>query len=252
MIAPPKPREIAAKGIHDAVLSLLRAEPDVHRVLDIPCGRGAFSERLRELGYRVHSADVCTDGVVGEVAQANMNERLAFADGELDAVVSIEGIEHIERPYDFVAECARVVRPGGIVVITTPNVSSLRSRWRWFTTGFHHGRKTPLNELDVNPMHHINMIEFHRMRYMMHRVGLSITAIATNRIKPVAWLYAPFVPIAWLMTRLVFRQEIRDEQHRAIAEDVRRQMFGKAVLFGETMIVKAVRLPAGARSGTAP
>ena len=36
------------------------------------------------------------------------------------------------------------MRPGGVVILSTPNISSLRSRWRWLLTGFHHGRKTPL------------------------------------------------------------------------------------------------------------
>jgi len=235
-------REIAAKGTHAAVLELLQLEPGIRRVLDIPCGHGAFALRLQQAGYDVVAADVVPGGPLAvRFLAANMNERLPFHDGELDAVVCIDGIEHIERPYDFAAECARIVRQGGVVIVSTPNISSLRSRWRWFWTGFHHGRKTPLDELDVNPLHHINMIEFHKMRYMLHRVGLRITAIATNRIKPVAWLYAPLLPFVWLMTKFVFRHEIRSEQHHAIAQEVLRQMCTRAVLFGEALIVKAVR-----------
>lgn len=238
----PPVREIAAKGTHTVVLELLQQEQGIRRVLDIPCGHGAFALRLQEAGYEVVAADVVPGGPLAtRFLAANMNERLPFHDGELDALVCIDGIEHIERPYDFAAECFRVLRPGGVVIVSTPNISSLRSRWRWFLTGFHHGRKTPLDELDVNPLHHINMIEFPKMRYMLHRVGLRITAIATNRTKPVAWLYAPLVPFAWLMTKFVFRHEIRSVQHHAIAQQVLRQMCTRAVLFGEALIVKAVR-----------
>lgn len=252
---PPSPvREIAAKGTHEAVLALLRQEAGVHRVLDIPCGLGAFSIRLQQLGYDVTAADVVPGAapVAARFRHANMDERLPFADGELDAVVCIDGIEHIHDPYGFAAECARVVRPGGVVILSTPNISSLRSRWRWFWTGFHHGRKTPLDERNVNPLHHINMIEFHKMRYMLHRVGFSITAIATNRIKPVAWLYAPLVPFAWLMTKFVFRHEIRGASQAELARQVLRQMFTRAVLFGDACIVKAVRLGPGTTAGVPP
>lgn len=242
-IVAPAVRENAAKGTHEVVLDLLRAEPGLRRVLDIPCGHGAFTLRLRELGYQAVPADVVPPpGPLGDAfLAADMNRALPFADGELDAVVCIDGIEHIERPYDFAAECARVVRPGGVVILSTPNISSLRSRWRWLLTGFHHGRKTPLDERRVDPLHHINLLEFHKLRYLLHRVGLRISAIATNRTKPIAWLYAPLLPLAWLTTKFVFWQEMHDTPHRDIAREVQRQMFTRAVAFGEALIVKAVR-----------
>lgn len=244
---------MAARGTHRKVVALLQQVPGVRSVLDIPCGRGAFTRRLGELRLEVHCADVAyePDGEVGgHYRRADMNERLPFADGELDAVVCIDGIEHIERPYDFTVECARVLRPGGIVLLSTPNISSLRSRWRWLLTGFHHGRKAPLDEENVTPLHHINMMEFPKMRYMLHRAGFRIDAIATNRVKGVAWLFAPLIPIAWLVSWFVFRKEVRSESQRRIAAEVLRQMFTVPVLFGDALIVRAVRSgAAGAGAG---
>jgi 2-polyprenyl-3-methyl-5-hydroxy-6-metoxy-1,4-benzoquinol methylase len=46
-----------------------------------------------------------------------------------DAVVSIDGIEHIERPFDFIRECRRMIRKDGVLIISTPNLTALRSRW---------------------------------------------------------------------------------------------------------------------------
>jgi 2-polyprenyl-3-methyl-5-hydroxy-6-metoxy-1,4-benzoquinol methylase len=243
--APPKlsASAMAARGTHERVLALLAQEPDVRRVLDIPCGQGVLCARLAEHGYDVTGADIVARQGSEKIrfVAADMNGSLPCDDGELDAVLCVDGIEHIERPYDFAAECARVVRKGGVVIWSTPNISSLRSRWRFLWTGFHNGRKTPLDELRPNPLHHINMLEFHKLRYMLHRVGFKITAVTTNRYKAATWLFLPLVPFAWLMTRFVFAYEIRDEALRPIWRETFAQMFSRPVLFGDALVVKAVR-----------
>ena len=88
---------------------------------------------------------------------------------------------YIERPFDFVAECRRVVRDDGWLVISTPNISSLRSRWRWLLTGFHNKCKTPLDETRPDPLHHINMLSFPKLRYLLHRNGFSIAEMRRGR-----------------------------------------------------------------------
>ncbi len=238
-------RAIAAKGTHEAVIELLRQEPGVRRVLDIPCGEGALAERLLQLGCEVVLADVVDRVQLNgtRFVRADMNERLPLGTGELDAVVCVDGIEHIERPYDFVKECARVLRDSGVLILSTPNVSSLRSRWRWLWTGFHNGRKTPLDETNPNPLHHINMLELPKLRYMLHRDGFRIAKIATNRCKAVAYAFAPLVPLSWLMTRLVFAVEIKRPAVKAISGEVMDQIFSRPVLFGDALVVKATRLP---------
>lgn len=235
--------ENADKGTHEVVVSLVQAETGGKKLLDIPCGAGAFSKVMLDAGFDVHSAD-CEELIQVPGARffrADMNERLPFADGELDTVVCIDGIEHIENPFDFVAECHRVVRSGGSLILSTPNVSSLRSRWRWLLTGFHNKCKAPLDEVNPNPLHHINMLDLPKIRYMLHTRGFRITRITTNRIKPIAWLFAPLLPVCWIVTSLVFGKELKDADHRRRCREVRRQMFSVPVLFGEALIVRAER-----------
>lgn len=239
-------RESASSGAHDAVFQLVRGYVPSGQVLDVPCGSGAFTRRLLQSGYTTCAADFNTHDAIPEEAsfhQADMNEPLPFEDNSFDGVVSIEGIEHIKRPFDFVQECSRILRPGGLLIITTPNVSSLRSRWRWFLTGFHNKSKYPLDELNPAPRHHINMISFPQMRYMLHTSGFHIEQIATNRVKPISWAYAPLVPIVSLWSRLAFRPGVRNQAHQNITDEVRTQMTSLPVLFGETMIIVARAAP---------
>ena len=239
----PAIRENAARGTHQAVVRLM-PNGNCNKILDIPCGEGAFSQEMLKQGRQVHSADcqhiLKVSGT--NFHRADMNARLPFEDGELDAVVSIDGIEHIERPFDFIRECHRVTRDNGWLIVSTPNVSALRSRWRWFLTGFHNKCKTPLDESNPNPMQHINVMGFPKLRYMLHTAGYRITEISTNRSKWIFYLYLPIVPICYLMTLLVFRQEVKSASEKTQNREVLRQMFSAPVLFGETLLLRAQKV----------
>jgi SAM-dependent methyltransferase len=240
--------EATSRNTHARVADLLAGHQDVRRVLDIPCGPGAFLARLTAGGYEPHGADIQDLLQVGGVpfTRADMNRPLPFPDGAFDAVACIDGLEHLERPFDFVRECHRVLRPGGALLVSTPNISALRSRWRWLLTGFHNKGKTPLDETAPDPWHHIGLRSFPDLRYLLHSSGFRIAAVATNRVKAVSWLYLPLWPLAWLVTAAVFRREVKDPARRRRDAEIRRQLYSPSVAFGETLIVRAVRLPAPA------
>src|SRR5439155_10452128 len=124
--------------------------------------------------------------------------------------------------------------------LSTPNITALRSRWRWLLTGFHNKGKTPLDETAPNPWHHIGLMSFPEIRYLLHSNGFRITAIAANRVKLVSWLYAPLLPLAWLVTGLVVRRSEKNPALRRRDAEVRRQIYSTPVAYGETLIVKAV------------
>src|SRR2546422_5533020 len=99
------------------------------RVLDVPCGTGALTQMLLDRGVEVISADLHPGGfaIPGRKSQrADLNARLPFEDGEFDAIACIEGIEHIENPHLLAREANRILRVGGMLYVSTPNVLSLR------------------------------------------------------------------------------------------------------------------------------
>jgi SAM-dependent methyltransferase len=60
--------------------------------------------------------------------QADLNGRFPFEDALADLVVSVETIEHLENPRHFVRELTRIARPGGTIILTTPNQLSVLSK----------------------------------------------------------------------------------------------------------------------------
>jgi SAM-dependent methyltransferase len=236
--------ENTSKNTHNVVAELVGDVADGKVVLDLPCGEGAFTKRMLESGANVFSADFLNILRIphGQFSVVDMNQRLPYADAMFDAVVCIDGIEHIERPFDFIRECQRIIRKGGVLIISTPNLSALRSRWRYLLTGFHQGEKSPLDESEYTPLHHLSLVSFPELRYRLHANGFKVAAVRTNRVKFISWLYAVLAPLAYVVTVLAFNKEEKVTRVREQNREIVNQMFTIPVLFGETVIVKATRI----------
>ena len=63
---------------------------------------------------------------------------LPFLDQEFELAVAVEVLEHIDGHDRFFSEVARILKPDGAFVFTTPNILSLKSRMRFLFTGCHY------------------------------------------------------------------------------------------------------------------
>lgn len=180
------PEHAAAPNTHDRVFELVQQylEPHAKKVCDLPCGAGSFSARLDGLACTVTAVDLeAVEPFYFDKSRrvlADANQSLPFGDGEFDMMVSIEGIEHLENPSLFVRECARVVRPGGMVIISTPNVDSYRSRRSAHVHGFHKYFKPVSAEHKM--AWHLHPIDMTFMRGALRKAGLKLVEVTVNRM----------------------------------------------------------------------
>ena len=99
-------------------------------VLDVACGEGYGSALLARSAARVVGVDLCPE-TVRHAAAKYRRDNLSFLAGSctslplpaasVDVVVSFETIEHIDQHDAMLAEVRRVLRPGGVLLISTPD-----------------------------------------------------------------------------------------------------------------------------------
>ncbi len=119
------------------------------RVLDLGCGTGYGTASLVGVASHVVGVDVSAEairlatGAFGEsgaefrqVADPSRNT-LPFADGSFDAVLSFQVIEHLDRPAAYLAEAARVLVPGGVLLLATPDRATRLFSWQKPWNRFH-------------------------------------------------------------------------------------------------------------------
>ncbi|MBF0595257.1 MAG: methyltransferase domain-containing protein [Candidatus Omnitrophica bacterium] len=98
------------------------------RILDAGCGRGDFLNGFQLHGLEVFGVDaepasVKVNGAVVKCAELE-NGALPFTDNYFDVVFSKSVIEHLFNPEKFVSECRRVLKPGGRIIMMTPDWES--------------------------------------------------------------------------------------------------------------------------------
>lgn len=225
-----------------AAFKALAARPG-SKVLDAPCGAGSFAARLLAQGCETWSLDLDREAsrVPGLRHQAcDLNRPLPFPDGHFDAAISIEGIEHLENPYGFLKELGRVLKAGGRLVLTTPNIASLRSRVRFFGSAFTHHGKLPLDGERPSPMHHISLLTYPQLHYGLKRAGFSVDGLGGCRYKPVSLAYLALAPWMLAYTALAFRKE-KDPSQKQANRQILRHLFSWPLLLGENLVVTATK-----------
>lgn len=172
------PAAMARSGLHDRVFDLVNEHyPNRSRIADLAAGQGAFSIRLRDLGHEITAIDGYSDAwKVPDIELKIQNLDSEFAadlvadDNKYDAVVAIEIIEHLENPFRFARECAKLLKPGGLLFLTTPNVESVYSRIIFFYTG----RLNSFGSYETVRPAHITPIFKWKLDMLLNEAGFSV------------------------------------------------------------------------------
>lgn len=87
--------------------------------LDMGCGDGFWSKKLADLGYKITSIDL--EKHYENTQVVNLENGLTFPDNSFDYVWSTDVLEHLREPEKIISEIKRVLGPGGLLTLTTPN-----------------------------------------------------------------------------------------------------------------------------------
>lgn len=155
-------RGASSDAIHAMVEALVaERHPGGGTLVDVGCGTGALCGRLRPYFDRCVGVDAvrydAIDPALEFVSYDLDRPGIPLADACADVVTAVETIEHLENPWAFTRELARLAAPGGWVVVTTPNQLSVLSKWTLvfknafnaFQAASYPAHRTALLELDL-------------------------------------------------------------------------------------------------------
>jgi 2-polyprenyl-3-methyl-5-hydroxy-6-metoxy-1,4-benzoquinol methylase len=103
------------------------------RLLDVGCATGIFLELVRDLGWHGEGIDI-SDYALGRARDKGLDVRRAtspasvHAPGSFDVITMWDLIEHVPDPTELLAECRNLLRPGGVIALSTPDAGSLAAR----------------------------------------------------------------------------------------------------------------------------
>jgi SAM-dependent methyltransferase len=225
------------------------------RVLDLGAGQGYFSrlagEYLRtEVGVDPSTVLSACDLVPEQFRYSGVDCRpidasgmLPYPDAWFDVVCSLEVIEHVEDQFSFLREAQRVLRPGGTLVLSTPNVLNMNSRWRYLHSGFTQlFDPLPLDHRDVvHTSGHIHPLSLYYLGYGLKAAGFQQVAFHYDHVKRSAVLQMVLFSPLMLLGRLGFRLRMRRKRPKEMQENREfiRAMNSMSTLTSRSVIVAA-------------
>lgn len=196
------------------------AVPSRGTLVDAPCGSGYLSMKAVRSGWTVRPVDLFPKGWRGDPTlaplRADLNGPLPLKTSSADALVCCEGLEHLECPFNALREFRRIVKPGGIFVISIPNTLDIRQRWRMFRTGHWH-------HYFPDQTGHVNHMGTFVLGCTLIRDGWTIEAVRAPKMY--GGYLAPLVPFFRLGKDSRFPENVR------AMRSTREVLLGRTLLF---------------------
>jgi SAM-dependent methyltransferase len=207
---------------NDLVVSMLRQSGKLEGdILDMGAGSGFLTRLLvqaRKHGAeRLAACDIDAKTYAGDgvpFTQCNVDEGLPYSDASFDAVVAIEVMEHTRSSYLVLGEIARVLKPGGRVIFSVPNVGHMLSRLSFTASGHYHMFPSPSTKPENagRLCGHVAPLASQYWHYGLRSAGFTDISLRADRIKKsAAGLAILFWPILKLSAALHLRSLKRRE-----------------------------------------
>lgn len=181
---------------YDEELAPLEQYRKLNRILDVGAGAGLFLSQARRRGWEVHGVELSDFGPLfarihfhleiqrGTLAEANL------PDGHFDVVMLQDTIEHVPDPKPMLQKVNRILRPGGCVVISTPNFSGLGRKVL--------GKRWAL----ISPYEHLFLFGPRSMRAILDATGFEPARLETSSEVSPALTHGPHSARERLLTTL--------------------------------------------------
>lgn len=198
---------IAIPGIHERFFGLFEKLVQHYpkpKILEMGAGHGAFTKKLYDKGYDVYANDLFPEYFKFkkvECKHVNITEKLPYENHSFDVILAIEVMEHIHDHNIFFKECHRILNPGGIIVISTPNILSLKSRVRFLFSGFFYSFQ-PLKHEQTDGLQHISSLTIDQYKNLGVVNQFTEINVHVDRKQTTSKLLSFLMPFMWLYCKV--------------------------------------------------
>ncbi|WP_298268162.1 methyltransferase domain-containing protein [Geobacter sp.] len=240
--------ELASAGVHEKVFSIVQRLPG-ENIFDAPTGFGALAERMLALGKKVTAGDIDTDKFKLDPDRERLtllrldltDPNLQIGSNDYDIAICVEGVEHLENQWILARNLFRLLKPGGFLILTTPNILNFRSRVRFFLEGRYEFFKRPLvkgkspaHDLDT---YHIAPVSYFELQFILESSGFAIKELHTNKYSSrniISMLLRP-------LYKLIYSYKDSRDKRRGRGEyaELYKLILSDEIYYGETLIIVA-------------
>ncbi len=222
---------------------LLRHKAEIKNktIVDIPAGNGITSKIIADCGGIPLAFDLFPEYFRIEnikCEQADVRQGIPLPDKTADYLICQEGIEHFADQLSAIKEFNRILKKQGILLITTPNYSNLRSKISYLLSESERFNSSmPPNEFDsvwmtdqnVNKeiyLGHIFLLGIQKLRVMASLSGFRIKKIHPTRIKTTSLFMLFFLyPFILLSNYYTFTKNYRKHKNNKNRQNIYREIF---------------------------
>jgi len=164
--------------LYNSRLSLIESfYPSKGNLLDIGCGAGFFLNIAKERGWNCHGLEILPEYIkyakenfaLENIHFESLDESLTYDENTFDVITLWDLIEHLRNPLKSLKQINRVMKPGGLLVIWTPNVKNaivLKEKWIGYKT-----------------LQHFYFFSKDSLNNMLRKAGFKIVSLKTNKAK---------------------------------------------------------------------
>ena len=226
-------------------VDLIPREAKPGLALDISAGDGLSTKMLEARHWRVFPTEY-HPRKNGWTA-VNLNDDLPFRSSTFDLVMMLEVVEHLADIPHILREIARVMKPEGVAILSTPNRLNVTSRLHYLLSGFYKGRRAPLpyhyRVEDGRNWHVMGLNDFH---WMAHGFGLRLDALGRSKRKLKTRILAAlmYLPIA-AFSHFLYVSGVEDSGQKQINRELYRLMISANCLINENIVMRFRKVTAG-------
>lgn len=224
------------------------------RVFDISAGSGYIGQKFADAGADVRLYDLFPEqNNLSKLSCMHIDLQSVFPieDKSADIVICTETIEHLPNQYFFFKEVSRITKDNGSVILTTPNPSSLRSRFSQFIMESEHYSNPAPNETDVHfswdngKSIYFNKIFISgvlRLRTLASIQNLIVRKIHHSPKSSTSALLLVFFPLIYFFSRRTLKKQLKhDKPHATTYTEIFRINTSMNVLLGKHLIMEFIK-----------